>query len=435
VSFPVRDSAVRIAVLFALVGGLWVVVSDAILARMSTDPDTIAQLDILKGWAFVAVLAILLYLERRRSNRDLKRLAAIVESSDDAIIGADVNGCITDWNQGAVALYGYVASEVRGRSVSILYPRDRREELQRFLDIYRTGKPVRHFETIRMHKDGHPVQVSLTASPIRDSAGRLLGTATIMRGIADRKRTEEAARLAEVGRLASGLAHEIRNPLNAMRMQLAVLRDVVGTSGEEAASEIIPEIDCVEHEVLRVQNLASDFLAYGRPAFEHPEAIRLTEFLDELVHFLQPQFEHTGGEVVSECTGENITVVADRGKLQQVLLNLAENARQALKDTGGRLVLACGAASPRDARIRVQDNGCGIPPDRLQRIFEAFYSTREEGTGLGLAIVKQIVETAGGRIRVESEIGQGTSFEIQLPRAGIAPGSGKEEIRTETDER
>ena len=425
--FLVRDSAIRVAVLFALVGGLWVAVSDVLLVQLSSNPDTITHLGILKGLAFVTVLTILLYLERKRSDRDLKRLAAIVESSDDAIIGADVNGCITNWNRGAEALYGYAANEVRGRSVSILYPPDRRQELQRFLDIYRTGKPVRHFETTRLHKEGIPVQVSITASPIRDSAGRLLGTATITRDIADLKRAEEASRMAEVGQLASGLAHEIRNPLNAMRMQLAVLRDVVETSGKETAVEVHTEIDCVEHEVLRVQELASDFLAYGRPAFEQPETISLAEFIGEVVHFLQPQFEHAGVEVVSECSGENIAVIADRSKLQQVLINLAENARQALEETGGRLSLACEAASPREARIRIRDNGCGIPPERLPRIFEAFYSTREEGTGLGLAIVKQIVEAAGGRIQAESEIGRGTSFEIHLPRADTVSGPGAEE--------
>jgi PAS domain S-box-containing protein len=413
--FLLRDSAVRVAVLFALLGGLWVLLSDYLLIRWTPDHEAISHLETTKEAAFVLVVAVFLFLERKRSDRRLMHLAAIVESSDDAIIGADHDGRITHWNRGAEDLYGYPAAEIMGREISILYPPDRGDELKRFLDIYRTGESVYHHETVRLRKDGRTIDVSLTTSPLRDSAGRHLGTATITRDITDRKRAEEAAKMAEVGTLASGIAHEVRNPLNAMRMQLAVIRDMVEPSSPESAEEIIQEIDCVEHEMLRVQNLANDFLAYGRPAAARLEEIRVAEFVRDLAQFLRPEFQEEGIEVVVD-PGDEVTVCADRGKLRQILINLAANARQAMREGGGRLTFGWKKAPDDAVRLEVRDTGCGISPEHLPCIFDAFYSTREEGTGMGLAIVRRIVEAAGGRIEVRSVVGEGTVMRLLMPR-------------------
>lgn len=423
--FRLRDPAVRIALTFTLVGGLWILLSDQLLTRMAHDSAGISHLATYMGWAFVLAVATILFFERKRSDRRLVQLAAIVQSSDDAIVGVDREARITSWNRGAEILYGYPEAEVIGRDISFLYPPDRADELKRFLEVHRTGRSVFHHETVRLRRDGRPVEVTLTASAVRDSAGRHLGTATIARDIGDRKRVEEAARMAEVGQLASGVAHEVRNPLNAMRMQLAVIRDMVESFTPDSADEIIDEIACVEHELLRVQNLASDFLAYGRPAAACVEEILVADFLAEIARFLRPEFEKEGIAVVVDGEHDDATVCCDPAKLRQVVLNLAENGRQAIPAGGGRVTLRWAAAPPDEVRLEVSDTGTGIPADQLPRVFDAFYSTREGGTGMGLAIVKRIVRAGGGRLQVNTAEGEGTAVVLHLPRvcplASVAP--------------
>lgn len=427
-----KDPAVRIALTFTLVGGLWVILSDHLLILLARDSVEISHLAVYKGWAFVLVTATILFFERKRSDRRLVQLAAIVQSSDDAIIGTDREARITSWNRGAEDLYGYSEAEVVGRDISFLFPPERADELERFLEVHRTGHSVFHHETVRLRSDGKPVDVTLTASAIRNSAGHHLGTATITRDIGDRKRTEEAARMAEVGQLASGVAHEVRNPLNAMRMQLAVIRDMVESFTPDSADEIIDEIACIEHELLRVQNLASDFLAYGRPAAARVEEVVVADFLAEIAQFLRPEFEKEGIAVVLAGEHDNATVCCDPAKLRQVVLNLAENGRQAIPEGGGQVTLRWAAAPAGEVRIEVADTGSGIPADQLPRVFDAFYSTREEGTGMGLAIVKRIVEAGGGRLRVETVECEGTTVILYLPR--ICPSTKDEQPTTSSTE-
>jgi signal transduction histidine kinase len=203
-----------------------------------------------------------------------------------------------------------------------------------------------------------------------------------------------------------------------MRMQIAVIRHKLGQPDQRNINLAVTQLEHLEHEVSRVQELANDFLAYGRPASDHPQIIELAQVVSDVAEFIKPELEQTGARI-DVTVGENsgiLTVCMDLSKLRQVLLNLAGNARQAMAH-GGRLSLGCDMPSSREARIQVRDTGCGIPPEQLPRIFDAFYSTKDEGTGLGLAIVKRTIEAAGGRVQVESEVDHGTCFEIYLPLA------------------
>ncbi|MBN1508433.1 MAG: hypothetical protein JW955_16410 [Sedimentisphaerales bacterium] len=227
--------------------------------------------------------------------------------------------------------------------------------------------------------------------------------------------------MAEVGELASGLVHEVRNPLNAMRMQIAIMQDGLSQPDAEGVALAVSQLRCLEKEVFRVQALANDFLAYGRPSPDNPEPLDVRQAVASIADFVKPELEQSGASVeVIAGEEDDLIVNMDAAKLRQVLLNLAVNARQAM-GTGGKLTLKVGKASQSEACISVRDTGCGIPPDRLARIFEVFYSTKDEGTGLGLAIAKQNVEAAGGRIQVESEAGVGTCFRVFLP---LAEGAG-----------
>ncbi len=285
------------------------------------------------------------------------------------------------------------------------------------------------FESCHRTKNGRTFPVEITVNYL-EYGGKEYNFA-FARDITERKRAEQAQRMAEVGQLASGLVHEVRNPLNAMRMQIAVIRTKLKQRDRENMNIAAVQLERLEHEVLRVQRLANDFLAYGRPASDNPETVELSGVISDVAEFIKPEFAQ-GGTHVDVAMGPDsagLAVRMDLSKLRQVLLNLAENARQAMTD-GGTLTLSCDKPSNHEARIQVCDTGAGIPAEKLPRIFEAFYSTRDEGTGLGLAIVKRTVEAAGGRVRVESAIDHGTRFEIYLPLATEtppAPGSAEAE--------
>ncbi len=412
------DSAARIACLYIAFAGLWIFYSDRVLAVLTQDPETLVKLQTHKVWLFVAATAVLLYLERRRADRGIRRLAAIVQSSDDAIIGKTLDGIITSWNAGAERIYGYSFDEVIGRDISMLVPPDQLSELQQMLERIRQGERVSHRETVRLRKDGERIHMSVTVSPIKDATGRLSGGSTIARDITDRRRADAVAKMADVGILASGLVHEIRNPLNAMRMQTAIIMDKLETPDEANLEVAVTQLSRLEGEVLRLHGLVSDFLAYGRPAADQLEEVTVPPLIREVVEFIGPDYANRQVKVEIDVApeDEDTTVVIDRNKLRQVLLNLADNSQQAMPN-GGVLSIRMTCPSAGWASVAVCDTGPGIPSGQLGRIFDAFYSTRRKGTGLGLAIVKQIIDAVDGTITVESTADQGTCFTIGLPTA------------------
>ncbi len=254
----------------------------------------------------------------------------------------------------------------------------------------------------------------------------ILGAALLVSWVAVENARRATQRLlrqqhrAEVGNLASGLVHEVRNPLNAMRMQLAVIRNRVGGGGGDRDRQIVTTtLEQLEGEVLRLQGLASAFLAYGRPASDVVETFEVRPVLQEITAFLEPEFEQAGMRVMLDADGntEGLAVHMDRGKFRQVLLNLAANAREAMEQ-GGHLTIGLSRVGGH-ILVRIADTGVGIPADKLEHVFDLFYTTKAAGSGLGLAIVKQIVEDAGGKIVVASDVGAGTRFDILLP---LAPG-------------
>jgi PAS domain S-box-containing protein len=416
------DSAGRIAGLYVLVAGTWFLVSDWLLATLTDDPELLLRTEILRNATLVAVTAALLYFERKRTDRDQRQLAAIVESSDDAIVGKTLDGTITSWNRGAERLYGYTLDEVKGRPITLLAPPDLREELANMLDRIGRGERIQHHETERLRKDGERVTVSVSLSPIVDASGRITGASAIGRDLTDRKRAEEATRMAEVGKLASGLAHEVRNPLNAMRMQVEVIRSRINKPEKPQLDVATKQLEHLESEVLRLQDVVSAFLAYGRPPADEPEELNLAELAREVVEFLKPEFKMRGIEanVEVESSAETSNVIIDRRKLRQVLLNLAQNAADSMHDGGAMTVRIVNEPLVRDVCFSVCDTGCGIPEEELPRVFDAFYSTKPAGNGMGLAIVKRIVDAAGGNVGVDSQPGKGTSFSVCLPVASAA---------------
>ncbi|HOJ72725.1 MAG TPA: ATP-binding protein [Phycisphaerae bacterium] len=222
--------------------------------------------------------------------------------------------------------------------------------------------------------------------------------------------------LAALGEIASRMAHEIRNPLNAIRMQVAVIRNKLLKPDPRNLEVARAQLERLEVEVLRVEKLAKAFLEFGRPPADEPEEICLAALIKDVISLLEPEFEEAGHtlEFRDESAG-GLWVRMDKGKLRQVLLNLLINAREAMSAAPGRACVQLRRDGDGQACIQIEDTGCGIPQEELGEIFMPFQKWNSSGEGLGLAIAHKIVDTAGGTIRVQSQVGAGSCFEVLLP--------------------
>lgn len=371
---------------------------------------------------------------QRQKDRQLwdsqNRMALIVDSSEDAIIAKTLDGIITHWNHGAERIYGYVADEVLGKHISILAPPERADEIPGILARIRRGESAQHFESVRVAKDGRRLNVSLSISPIRDREGTILGASVIARNITERVRSEEQLRQAQkmeaVGRLAGGLAHDFNNILGILTSCTELVRDRVG-----AKSEAYSYLDTMREAIQRGSSLTRQLLAFSRRQVLKPELLDLNQRLQETSKLLRTLMGDDV-EVVIVKRSEQAIVEADPGQVDQVVLNLAVNARDAMPH-GGKFILETGVATFDESFARshqpmkpgkyvmlaVSDTGTGMDEATVPRIFEPFFTTKEpgKGTGLGLATVYGIVQQNGGHIWVYSEPGRGTTFKIHLPSA------------------
>jgi signal transduction histidine kinase len=226
---------------------------------------------------------------------------------------------------------------------------------------------------------------------------------------------QSAARASYVGLLASGLAHEIRNPLNAMNMNVQMLEEELqGVPGLEEG-DFGDLLDSTKSEIKRLERLVNNFLAYARPAKPRFEAVDLNVVVREVLRFLELDFRQSGVESKTDLEPLLPDVEIDETQFKQALMNLLVNARQVLTD-GGEVSVSTRAGMRGDVVLEIEDNGPGIPDEIRERIFEVFYSSRGGGTGLGLPIARQIIEKHGGTIELHSEEGRGTRFTIHLPR-------------------
>lgn len=253
----------------------------------------------------------------------------------------------------------------------------------------------------------------------------LVAFAYVIRLITKTRRLEAEAqmadRLAYVGTLASGLAHEIRNPLNAMNMNLQMLDEELTAANLNQDPEAASLLASTKGEVRRLENLVTDFLSYARPIQPRLETCDLNPTVEEVVRFLRAELHQKQIGIELSLSPTPLSVELDEGQFRQALMNILINAKDVLPP-GGRIVVATSVGADGEAVVRIEDNGPGIPPEQRAKIFEVFYSTRGGGTGLGLPIAQKILESHGGWIALDTEVGKGTSFELHVPRSERAAG-------------
>lgn len=387
----------------------------------------LSQNELQRLGLFILIAVFIAGLARQRSRAETQadevrqQLAAIVTSSEDAIISFTVDGFVTSWNRGAEMLYGYSAAEILGRPLSVLVPSDRMGELEHNLDRLNREERVGSYETERIHKTGARLQVLLSVSPIRNENGELSGASAIARDISQRKRTEEALRrnerLATAGRLTAAIAHEIRNPLEALiNLVYLARRDAAGRDGY---------LGLAEQEIGRLDSIAQQALGFAREATS-PERLDAGRILEEVVQLYLRKLQQSGIKIEKEFQ-ESIEISGYPGELRQLFSNLILNALESMT-SGGRLLLRVISMQEKSGdqragvRITVADTGSGISAAALPHIFEPFYTTKKEnGTGLGLWLAYGIVQKHSGWIRVASRTmpnpSTGTVFMVFLPES------------------
>ncbi len=361
--------------------------------------------------------------DRRRAEEERLFLASIVESSDATIIGKTLDGTIVSWNRGAERNTGYRAEEVIGKNISLLMPEDRKDEMEMILDRIRRGERVENFETQRVRKDGSIMDVSLTISPITNSAGEVLGASSIGRDITERKKAEARLRSyardlklrnEELEQFAYVASHDLQEPLRMVASYVQLLkRRYEGRLDEDADEFIHYAVDGAS----RMQLLINDLLAFSRVSTRgKPFAETDTEvLLEQTLRNLKIQIEEHGAVVTHDPLP---VVMADSSQLFQVFQNLISNAIKFHGAEPPRVHVTAGQ-SGEEWLFTVKDNGIGIEPhyfDRIFVIFQRLHSKAEyPGTGIGLAICKRIIERHGGRIWVASEPGEGSTFFFTIP--------------------
>jgi PAS domain S-box-containing protein len=392
---------------------------------------------------------------RQRAEELQAHLAAIVESSDDAVVSKDLHSIVRSWNKGAERIFGYTAEEMIGRSIETLIPADLDHEEAHVLDRIRRGERIEHYETIRVRKDGTRIPISLSVSPVRNAAGKVIGAAKIARDISEKKRAEEEIRRlnlqleervwertrelqdantellqrtselvainAELERFAYVASHDLQEPLRIVSSYTQLLATRYEGKLDADADDFIKfAVGGAE----RMRQLIKDLLTYSRMGIRQrkPQEVDCEEVLRGALRNLKAAINETGGVVTHEPLP---AVFGDPVQLGQLFQNLIGNALKFRRSESPQVHISAARMTGDKPGSRaywqfsVKDNGIGIEPQYTERIFGAFQrlhtAAEYPGTGVGLAICKKIVEAHGGRIWVESTFGKGSTFKFTLP--------------------
>lgn len=359
--------------------------------------------------------------ERRRAEEAQAQLAAIVESSHDAIVSKTLDGVILTWNRGAEWLFGYSADEAVGRPITLIIPPERLDEERVILERLRRGERIEHYETVRVAKDGRRIDLSLTVSPIRDLEGRIIGASKVARDVTEQKKVlaalEEADR--SKGDFLALLAHELRNPLAPLRTGLEVIRLASGDPDTMAKSWAMMNRQ-LSHMVRLIDDLL-DVARIGRAKMElRRSRVLLADVVSSAVETARPAIEEAGHELTISLPKEPVHLDADLTRLAQVFGNLLNNSAK-FTERGGQIWLTATRHGDR-VTVAVRDTGVGIPAQLLPTVFEMFSQADRSlerstgGLGIGLALVKGLVEAHGGAVEAESRgSGKGSTFTVRLP--------------------
>ncbi|WNR42191.1 PAS domain S-box protein [Paenibacillus roseipurpureus] len=351
--------------------------------------------------------------ERKRMETELREtkelLESVINNTSDGISVLDLNGNVISVNAAHEHMFGWSQEELRDRPLPI-YPPELENERKDIYEKLSKGMKISGLESVRLRKDGEQIHVSVTKTPIMNEQGEIFGFAGITRDITERKQTEELLRksdkLSVAGQLAAGLAHEIRNPLTSLRGFLQLL--------QHDLKEKQHYFDIMLSELDRINFIVSEFLVIAKPEAITYKKGDLAAILNSVIALLDTQAMLVSIQLLLEIESDIPEIICSEMHLKQLFINLIKNAMEAIpKD--GQIKIIVSVDGPDYIRVRTQDNGCGIPEERLKQLGEPFYTTKEKGTGLGLMMCFKIVEAHKGKMTVQSQVGYGTTIDVLLP--------------------
>ena len=370
-------------------------------------------------------------MERKRAEESQAQLAAIVESSDDAIIGKTLDGIIFSWNSGAEKLYGYSSEEMKNRPISTLLPPNRPDEMPTILARIKRGENIKHYETIRIRKDGSIIYVSLTTSPIKDGAGNIIGASTIARDVTERKRAEEEikkldqelkyqilqleAANKELEAFSYSVSHDLRAPLRAIDgFSRILLEDYIENLDEEGKRIL----GVIRSNTQKMGQLIDDLLVFSRLGRQEMRTSDID--MGGLAKAVSEELKLAVPERKLKFTIKPlIPTQGDQAMIRQVFINLLSNAVKFTRPEERALIEVDGRSEGNENVYTVKDNGVGFDMQYVNKLFGVFqrlHSSEEfEGTGVGLAIVQRIIHRHGGRVWAEGKVGEGAIFYFSLP--------------------
>ena len=352
------------------------------------------------------------------------KMWAILETTADGIITIDAKGIVESFNPAAEQIFGYDTDEVVGQSVTMLMPEPYHSKHDEYVGNYlKTGQAKiigSGREVVGLRKDGTTFPLDLGVSEFFLGEDRFF--TGIVRDVTERKRLEEqltqSAKLAALGELVGGIAHEVNNPIGIIMMRISSLMEAARAQG--CSDDIIDDIEVIQRQSDRVAQITSGLLAFSRESPFAPRASDPNVTVSNAVALVENMLRSRGIDLCRELAGDLPLVFLDSPRIEQVLLNLFNNAMDAMPD-GGTLRVKTGSVADQTGKnwlqIGVKDSGEGIKKENLDRLFDPFFTTKEvgKGTGLGLSISYGIVQEHGGEIKVDSQLGNGAEFQIWLP--------------------
>ncbi|TYS90187.1 PAS domain S-box protein [Rossellomorea aquimaris] len=348
--------------------------------------------------------------EKMKMEEELKEakelLEAYFEHAGDGIVLLDPEGSVLKVNQQFESMFGWNKDEITGHKITFIHQEDQVGQFKQNLMTIKAGKRIKDYETVRYRKDGTPIEIAFNMNPILNDDGNLIGISAIIRDLSEKKRNEDllkkSEQLAMIGQLAAGVAHEIRNPLTTLKGFLQLMK-------ENAKDDFY--LGVIQGELDRIEIITNEFLALAKPRAVQFSLTSLTTLLTSSVEFIKMECLKQGVDV--RFSVEEAEIYCDSHQMKQVILNVMKNALEAMP-SGGLLSVQL-EKEDGYAKISIQDNGNGIPPERMKHLGEPFYSTKEKGTGLGLMICQKIIKEHHGSLSIQSNVTEGTTVTILLP--------------------
>jgi two-component system, OmpR family, sensor histidine kinase VicK len=337
--------------------------------------------------------------------------AAIIESSDDAIISKSVDGYITSWNKGAQRLYGYTPEEIIGQPVSTLMPPEKKDDFPYIMNMLHEGKRVEHYETQRMTKDGRILHVSITVSPIRDSQGNIIGASKIARDITDRIENERRR-----DEFVSTASHELKTPITSQRIFGELLESLIE---KEKLEELKPYIKKINQQTDKMTKLVEDLLELSRVQTARLKMEDKYFSFDDLIEEIIDNMQLTTKHKLILKGSVNCKIKGDRERIGQALTNLLTNAIKYSPKADKVLITL--SKNTKQVKVSIRDFGIGIAKEFHHKIFERFFRVTDfdektyPGMGIGLFLSQEIIERHNGKMWVESKKGEGSTFYFTLP--------------------